>query len=452
MTKRLFPQLRSAMYALRGGFLVRPLLISVTLGLAGAVFSSLEESFPVLSAWVPAALFPSRADPQVAQIILATIASSIMTVVSIVFAILLMTLTLASMQFSPRILLSFVRDRVTQWTLGIFLGTFAYCMAALPAARSLPHPFAPVAAATCAMLLAVICVAWLIVFIHHISQAISVNHIVDRIARETEDVIDDVMPDGQRHAYDPMGVPFDANKREAPVASAISGYIRYVDTGRLLYLAKKFKVRVRLLRRVGHFVPAGVPLFSASPEERLDQERIDEMRSAFDIGPTRTLQQDVEFGVIQIVDIALKAISPAVNDPSTAITCIDQLGRIMIRFASRNVPESLLCDPPHVVRVIVPWILTEDLLDTAFEQIRHYSASDIAVSLRLLRALDDIASTCTDLRIIESLVVRGQRIFAGCAERLGPQKLENLRLRLSVLESREDPYRATGVRVPPQAG
>src|SRR6202034_982533 len=131
---------------------------------------------------VPVALFPSHADPQVAQAILGGIATSIMTVVSIVFAILLMTLTLASMQFSPRIIVSFVQDRVTQWTLGIFLGTFLYCMAALPNARSLPRPFAPVATVFGAMLLSLACVGWLLFFIHHISRAISVNHIVDKIA------------------------------------------------------------------------------------------------------------------------------------------------------------------------------------------------------------------------------------------------------------------------------
>ncbi len=436
MLNPLFPKLRTAMYALRGGFLVRPLLISIALGLLGAVLSSVEENVPALSAWVPTLLFPSHADPQVAQVLLATIAASIMTVVSIVFAILLMTLTLASMQFSPRILLSFVKDRVTQWTLGIFLGTFAYCMAALPAARSLPHPFAPVATVTCAMLLAVTCVVWLIFFIHHISQAISVNHIVDRIARETEDVIDNIMPGPQQRAYESQGVPFDGDKPEVPVNSVVSGYIRYVDTGRLLNLAKRFKVRVRILRRVGHFVPAGVALFRATPAERLDATRVHELRSAFDIGPTRTMQQDVEFGVIQIVDIALKAISSAVNDPSTAITCIDQLGRILIRFVSRSAPVSLLCNPPHVVRVIVPWITVEHLLDTAFEQIRHYAMSDIAVSLRLLRALDDIASTCGDPLIIRSLVVRGQRILGGCAERLGPDQVELLQQRLSALEAR----------------
>ncbi len=436
ITNRLLPLLRTAMYALRGGFLVRPLLISISLGLLGAVVSSLEEIMPVLSAWVPSFLFPSRADPQVAQVVLATIASSIMTVVSIVFAILLMTLTLASMQFSPRILLSFVKDRVTQWTLGIFLGTFAYCMAALPAARSFPQPFAPVATVTCAMVLAVTCVAWLTFFINHISQAISVNHIVDRIARETEGVIDDVMPESQRHSYEQAGVPFDRNKREVPVGSSVSGYIRYIDTRRLLHLARVFKVRVRVLRRVGHFVPAGVGLFAVSPEERLDPARTGELRSTFDIGPTRTMQQDVEFGIIQIVDIGLKAISSAVNDPSTAITCVDQLGRILIRFIGRNAPASMLCSPPHVVRVIVPWIGIESLLDTAFEQIRHYSMADIAVSLRLLRAYDDIASTCAEPRILELLIARGRHVVSGCAERLGSDQLEKLRQRQSALEAR----------------
>ena len=160
------------------------------------------------------------------------------------------------------------------------------------------------------------------------------------------------------------------------------------------------------------------------------------------------MQQDVEFGIIQIVDIALKAISSAVNDPSTAITCVDQLGRIMIRFLSHNVPDSLLCGPPHMVRVIIPWTGAESLLDTAFEQIRHYSASDIAVSLRLLRALDDIASTCDDPRIIESLVARGRRVLAGCAQRLSPEVTETLRQRLGTLEARMEPARTANASEP----
>src|SRR5664279_3786025 len=126
MFDRLPVLFRSAMYALRGGFLIRPLAIALILGAAGAVLSSLEEAIPRISAWIPSTLFPSHDDPGVAQVILSSIATSIVTVVSIVFAILLMTLTLASTQFSPRILVSFARDRRTHWTLGI-------CPASAPA-------------------------------------------------------------------------------------------------------------------------------------------------------------------------------------------------------------------------------------------------------------------------------------------------------------------------------
>ena len=433
MNRSLLLLFRRAMYNLRGGFLVRPLAIAVTLGAAGALLSWLETAVPAASDWVPKALFPTHADPQVAQVILGGIGASIMTVVSIVFAILLMTLTLASMQFSPRIIVSFSRDRVTQWTLGIFLGTFLYCMAALPAAHSQPHPFAPVATVLGAMLLAIACVGWLLFFIHHISRAISVNHIVDRIASETEAMIDEIMPQPRRPSRLPGADPLREITWETAVLSDTSGYIRFIDTRRLVVLAKSYHVKVNVLRRVGHFVPAGIPLLMVSKGDRLSPERSGEFRAAFDFGPSRTLQQDVEFGVLQIVDIALKAISPAVNDPSTAISCVDQLSRILIRFASREPPEPLLYDPPGVFRVSVSWIGFEKLLDSAFEQIRLYAKGDVAVSLRLLRALGDIATTA-DWEFRGMLVERGRRVVAGCGERLGEQELKDLRVRQAALE------------------
>ncbi|MGA7291554.1 MAG: DUF2254 domain-containing protein [Terriglobales bacterium] len=435
MSKSLPVILRHAMYNLRGGFLIRPLTIALALGCAGAFLSWLEEEFPVTSAWLPTVLFPSHADPQVAQVILACIAGSIMTVVSIVFAILLMTLTLASMQFSPRIIVSFSRDRVTQWTLGIFLGTFLYCMAALPAARSLPHPFAPVGTVLGAMLLALACVGLLLFFIHHISQAISVNHIVNRIADETEAVIDEIMPSPHRLDRLEDAEPLRPNPSEVAVLSSDSGYIRFVDMRRLVALAKHYHVTIRVLRRVGHFVPAGIPLMMVSKGNRLSPEGTSELLAAFDIGPTRTLQQDVEFGVLQIVDVALKAISPAVNDPTTAINCIDQLSRILIRFASRRPPEDLLYDPPGIVRASMGWIHFGRLLEAALEQIRMYSKTDVAVSLRLLRALGDIAASTPDPEFRRILVEQGMRTVAGCAERLGDEELRELRTRQAALEN-----------------
>ena len=426
MLKFLPLRFRSAAYALRGGFLVRPLVIALALGCLGAVASSIEEAEPLAASWVPSTLFPTRSDPQVAQAILSVIATSTMTVVSIVFAILLTTLTLASMQFSPRILISFSRDRTTQYTLGIFLGTFSYCVAAMPAARTMPAPFAPIATVAGAMGLALLCVGCLLFFIQHISQAISVNHIIDRIARETETVIDELMPHARGVYATVEAVPIHVWEKEIPILSEVSGYIRFIDIPRLLDFAIAHQFRVRVTRKVGQFIPAGVPLLMVSRRSRVDRAHAVHMTAAFDIGPMRTLQQDVEFGVLQIVDIALRAISPAVNDPSTAIGCIDQLTRILIRWLSRFPPETNVFKPPQVLRVTVPWIGTEDLLDTAIEQIRAYATTDFAVSRRLLRLVHDVASSVPEDGLRRRVVARGARVVEGCRGHLTTEDLARL--------------------------
>ncbi len=435
MTQSLPVLFRSIVYALRGGFLIRPFLIAFVIGAAGALLSAFEEEHPIVPSFIPLTLFPSHSDPEVAQAILTTIATAMMTVVSIVFAILLMTLTLASTQFSPRILISFVRDQVTQWTLGVFLGTFSYCIAALPAARSHPEPFVPVATVVGAIALAPVCVGWLIYFIHHISNAISVNTIIDRIRRDTELVIDELMPYPRapiqlRERHEPFRDPLDYELR-----SRASGYIRYIDIAQLLMIAKAQGIGIRLERRVGHFIGEGVPLIRMTRGSRVTKAIAQSLLSAVDIGPSRTLQQDVEFGVVQIVDIGLRALSPAVNDPTTAISCVDQLSCILVRWIGRVPPRSYHYDPPHVLRLVVPWITLEGLLDLAFEQIRHYAVADAAVSLRLMRALGDIDSTVHDPAVRALLLERGGRILAGCTGHLQEDDLERLRRRLSLLGS-----------------
>lgn len=435
MTRRLPIVLNYIFYTLRGGFLVRPLIIALLLGAMGASLSILETLYPAISARVPRILFPVPYDPQVGQLVLGTIATSMMTVVSIVFAILLMTLTLASMQYSPRILVAFARDRVTQQTLGIFLGTFCYCLAAIPAARSLPHPTAPALTIVGAMCLAVACVAWLLFFIQHISQAISVNQIVHNIACETELIIDEIMPHPARPNRVPAQQASAPHPDEAPLLSQVSGYVRYVERQQLVALAKSYGIRVRVLRRPGHFVPEGVALLTVQRGEKLTPALSDALRDTFQIGPTRTLQQDIEFGILMIVDIALKAISPAVNDPSTAINCVDQLSRILIRFASREEPQSLTYDPPGVLRVSIPWLGFDRLVEAAFEQIRMYAKSDVAVNLRLLRALNDVAATLPDPQSRQSLVIMGRRIVAGSAELLSADETVEMRARLAALEN-----------------
>ena len=201
---------------------------------------------------------------------------------------------------------------------------------------------------------------------------------------------------------------------------------RFIDQPRLVEVAKVHHLKINVSRRVGQFIPAGVPLMMVSRADRLTQEACNELIGAFDIGPARALKQDVEFGALQIVDIALKAISPAVSDPTTAISCIDQLSRIMIRFGFRELPEPALYDPPGTLRVIIPWIGFERLLESAFEQIRLYSRSDVAVSMRILRALGDIAATTSDPKYRQALSAQAKRVIMGCAEKLGHEDMHAL--------------------------
>jgi uncharacterized membrane protein len=436
MTRRFPLAIKHIMFNLRGGFLVRPLCIALALGFSGGLLSWMEEIYPSTSGWVPVLLFPSKSDPQIAQIILSNVATSIMTVVSIVFAILLMSLTLASMQFSPRIIVSFTRDKVTQWTLGLFLGTFSYCIAALPAARSLPYAFAPVLTVCGAMLLVVACVVGLLFFIHHISRAISVNYIVDRIAWETELVIDELMPEPFEQKLWPVGAAITQNSSmETSVRSAAAGYICFIDTPRLVRLAKHYQIKVKVHKRVGQFVAAGIPLILVSRKDRLTPEIGASLLSTIDLGPVRTLEQDVEFGALQIVDIALKAMSPAVNDPTTAISCVDQLSRIVGHFAARKLPSVHYYDPPGVIRVSIPWLDFESLLESAFEQIRYYARADLAVSLRLLRALNDIAAIAAHDGVHQPLLELGQRVIRSFSDHQDERSIDRLRGRLKDLET-----------------
>ncbi len=199
-------------------------------------------------------------------------------------------------------------------------------------------------------------------------------------------------------------------------------------------MATSYRVKVRVLRRVGQFVPAGIPLLMIGKAERLSPEHIGQLRGAIDFGPSRTLQQDVEFGILQIVDIALKAISPAVNDPTTAISCVDHLSRLLIRITSREMPEPLLYDLKGVARVSIPWIDLDGLLDSAFEQIRMYAKTDVAVSMRLLRAYGDIAAATPDGALRKTLLERAKRVIAGCENRIDPDELAPMLVRLTALE------------------
>ncbi len=407
--ERLF---RHTVYELRDGFLVRPLAIATAIGLFGIAVSVVHDALPFVDVW--AAHLPVLAphDSGAATGILASIIGAMMTVVSIVLSVLLVAITLASMQFSPRILTAFVEDRPSQRTIGIFLGTFLYCLFTYPTARAIPEA-PPALAVLGAMILAIACIVALVGFIHHIARSINVNFITERIARETERVIDATTPEPR--SKEPIGGGQPAPRFEGTIIRATrSGYIRFVDVERLRSLAKKAAFAVSIERRVGHFVAEGVPLLRLSRPRVLTAADEAAILGTIDLGPVRTMEQDVEFGVLQLVDIALKAISPAVNDPSTAINCIDQLSRLLVRVASRAPARAILFDPPGVVRVALPELSFSRLVDVAFEQIVHYGKGDLAVSIRLQRAFADIAASTDDDAVLAVVRACAERAAAQC--------------------------------------
>lgn len=384
---------RQRWFDLTSGLLFRPGLIIVALGLLGVLVPPLEARLlPHASAWL-------GTEPASAQVLLGTVAGSMMTVISVVYSILLVALSLASMQFSTRVLGGMMRSRVSQHILGLFAGTFVYCLVLLRSVHVDPAPEVPGVALSLALALALTSLGGLVYFIHHIVQAIQAYHLVDRIATDTEAVIDAVFTEA--------GVPTDV-PAPAPLApdavvvcATASGYIQALDVEGLRRLVPQGG-RLVVVHAMGAFVSRGLPLAYAEGGP-VDPEAV---RAAFDMGPVRTLQDDVEFGLRQIVDIALKAISPAVNDPSTAATCIDHLGRLLIHLAGRRAL------PRERDGLVLPQPTHPDLIDLAFEQIRQYSRTDMAVALRQMRVLGDVASVTRHRASLDRLAAHGRLIEA----------------------------------------
>ena len=379
-------------------------------------------------------------DASMAQLLLGVIAGSCMTLVSVVYSMLLIALTFASMQFSPRILNNFVNDRVSQVTLGLFIGTFAYCMVLLPSFHKAPESD-PQLSLLLALLLAAVCMLILIYFIQHIAMVIQVNYIVDRIGTDTERTLRKIFGDPLKsppRIEDSISIP--ANGRR--ISSRRSGYIQFVDEERLLKLAIKSNASIYIHHAVGQFLSSGAPCMTISPAEAADAQLETAGLACFEIGPWRSMDVDVEFGFLQMVDIALKAISPAVNDPGTAICCIDRLCAMLLVAATLEPPITRVYDETGEVRLTRRQPSFTRLLEIAYSQIINYSKTDMAVSLRLLGALEDIATVTDHAPYLVAMRKQGREVVKNCQAHFAEVDCIELKRRLQVLES-ADPQRAT---------
>ena len=385
--KRLWSNLRTSFW------FVPSLIVAVSILLAVALIEADSTgSEQWLARWPR--LFGAGAEG--ARGMLSTIAGSMMTVVGVTFSMTLVTLALASSQYTSRILRNFMRDRVTQVVLGIFAGIFTYCLIVLRTIRGGDEGgFVPSLAVSFGVVLAIGGIGVLIFFIHHIASSIQASSIIASVAAETMVAIDRLFPGnlGKGPADDaedqpPLPLP-ERNWQAVPVKG--NGYIQSVDNAALLRLAREHKTIVRMERGIGEFVVHGTPLASLALEEPPAKEIVADLQAAYSIDRHRTVEQDSAFGIRQIVDMALRALSPGINDTTTAVMCVDYLTAILARLASRDIPSSHRYEDGEL-RVITIGPTFASLVAESFDQIRGSAAGNVAIMLRMLGALQTIAS------------------------------------------------------------
>lgn len=353
-----------------------------------------------------------------ARSMLSAIATSMITVAGVVFSVTIVALSLASSQYSPRVLRNFMSDRPTQVVLGVFVGIFAYCLVVLRTIRSSDDDggrFLPSFAVLGGVVLAFFGVAVLIYFIHHVASSIQASSILERIARDTSEAIDRLFP--QRIGM-PLA-PVEDCVTELPqswhaVAARESGYLVGVSDSGLLQFAAAHERVVRLAHCIGEFVIAGRPIACVSGVAPLAEADANALVRLFSLDRQRTVHQDAPYGVQQIVDVAVKALSPGINDPTTAMMCIDRLCALLVHLAGRHIPGPCRRDG-QVLRVVAIGPDFESMAALALDPIVEHADGNAAVFVRLLEALEALRCSTDDPRCLQSLQRRAALIESAIA-------------------------------------
>ncbi len=328
-------------------------------------------------------------DAPAARTILSTIAGSLITVAGLTFSITVVSLQLVSQQFSPRALRNFLADRLNQLVAGAFVGIFAYCLLVLRTVRQGGADavgFVPSLSISVAIVLGVMAVGLLLVFIHHMSQTLQVSSIAGRIAHTTLSTVHELYPDQYGHPADESvdGLLRDWGRESEPtlIYPPRPGYVQSIVLDKLPSDSR----RVQVLVTAGDFVTERTPVLASwdPPTSELSNGRLAE---PVVVANERDAAQDVDYGLRQLADIAIKALSPGINDPTTACTCIEYLRAVMEHLASASLPETARMVPGPDLTVIARRRSFEEYTETAFVQVARYAPPDTRVTATLLRSL-----------------------------------------------------------------
>jgi uncharacterized membrane protein len=376
------PRLAVTIERLRSAIWPVPAAMAVGAMLLSAVTLSLDHARPDDAG---SSLFLYGGDAESARSLLGAIASALLTFTGLVFSVTMLVLQLASSQLSPRVMRTFLQDRGNQVVLGVFVGTLVYAMLTLRAVRSPPDAFVPGLSIWVALLLLLGSVAAFIYYIHHMANAIRATQVMDRVAAETRTAIGGRYPD-------PIGeqVPIPLAPRTTPtrlVRAHRSGSLEAIDVERLVGIAEEGDARLEVAVPVGGWVAAGTPLvrvWAVGDAQPADGP----LQDALSIVLERTVAGDPGFGIRQLVDIALRALSPGVNDPTTAIGSIDRIHSLLRDLVGRAIPGPGMVDPTG--RVVVHRPTWDDYVGEAVDEIERAAGDQPRVRRRIAAMLDDL--------------------------------------------------------------
>jgi uncharacterized membrane protein len=373
------------------------LCAALAIGLIALSDNALEDVDPSTAWW----LFGGSAEG--AQGVLTAIASSIITVTGVVFSVTIVALQLASSQFTPRVLRQFTADRANQVVLGVFIGTFTYTLLVQRTIRSADgqEAFVPHLAVTGAVVLALLSIAFLIFFVNHAARTIQASVIIDSVAGDTLRVLERVFPEklDDGAALPSAGVgDYSAGRPDEPhaVVAGEAGYVQAVDLAALMEIARFRQVLVRIEIEIGSYVLPGQVIAHLWPGDSVAGDVAGRVRSSLVLGLERTHHQDVKFGVIELMDIAVKAMSPSVNDPTTAMNALDRIGEILLALAWRKRGDRIELHRDGRPLLLMPRPRLDDTVALAYDQIRHYAAGNPAVASEMIRQAAELVALAPD--------------------------------------------------------
>lgn len=327
-----------------------------------------------------------------ARSILSTISGAMIGVAGTVFSVVLVALTLASSQFGPRLIKNFMYVKLNQIVLGSYVATYLYCLLVLNAIRDNDgYTFIPSISILVAILAAMLNIILLIIFIHQIAVSIQADRVISDISEFISKQVETLFPEKIGNDVEPdlnidLTATISGYKSSISVKSNKSGYLQYIDNQSLIKNISKSNSLLVLNNRPGDFIIKGGDLGKLYSNATWQQESLNDLLDQFVIGKTKTAQQDLEFSIHQMVEIAARALSPGVNDPFTAMTCIDHLTAAMCYLAEAEFPSNYRFDDAEQLRVVVNNTDFEGLLDAAFHQIRQFSVGSTAVIIKLMEA------------------------------------------------------------------